>query len=283
MKKILVTGALGQLGKEISDFYSHRPDIELVLTDVDELDITRIEAVTEYVKKIKPYAIINCAAYTAVDACEDNLDIAFKVNAIGPRNLAIAASKTDSKIVHISTDYIFDGKNKNKYTEFDIPNPCSVYGASKLEGENFIKEFSKKYFIIRTAWLYGEGKNFVNTMLKLSETKEEISVVNDQYGTPTSTKTVVEIIDLLLFTDNYGIYNGTCEGMCSWADFAEEIFRLAGKNTIVKRISSDEYPAKATRPANSVLDNYMLRIVLNYTAPDWKQQIEKYIKDRMKK
>lgn len=283
MKKILVTGATGQLGKEISAFYSNRPDMELVLTDVDELDITRIEAVTEYVDGIKPYAIINCAAYTAVDACEDNQDMAFKVNAIGPRNLAIAASKTDSKIVHISTDYIFDGKNKNKYTEFDIPNPCSVYGKSKLEGENFVKEFSKKYFIIRTAWLYGEGKNFVNTMLKLAETKKEISVVNDQYGTPTSTKTVVEIIDLLLFTDNYGIYNGTCEGMCSWADFAEEIFRLAGKNTTVKRITSDEYPAKATRPENSVLDNYMLRVVMNYTAPDWKQQIEKYIKDRMKK
>ena len=170
MKKLIITGCNGQLGRAINELYKDRADIECVNTDVAELDITDLEAVQAFVAKEKPYAIVNCAAYTAVDACEEAELLAYRINAIGPRNLAIAAKQNNAKIMHISTDYVFAGDADKPYREFDIPAPQSVYGATKLAGENFVKEFADKYFIIRTAWLYGDGKNFVKTMLRLAET-----------------------------------------------------------------------------------------------------------------
>ena len=278
MIKLLITGGNGQLGRAINNLYKNRADIECINTDVGELDITNLEEVLKFVEECKPYAIINCAAHTAVDLCEDQEELAYKINAIGPRNLSIAAEKNGAKILHISTDYVFAGDAAKPYKEFDIPNPQGVYGASKLAGENFVKEFSTRYFIIRTAWLYGDGKNFVKTMLRLAEDRDEIGVVYDQVGSPTSTFELAKAMDSLLFTENYGTFHGTCEGICSWADFAEEIFKIAGKNVKVKRLTSDEYPAKAKRPAYSVLENYMFKITNGFMFADWHDALKEYMK-----
>lgn len=281
-KKILVTGANGQLGREISNLYEKK-GMEVIRTDVAELDITNIEDTVNMITEVKPYAIVNCAAYTNVNGCEKEVDLAYKINAIGPRNLSIAATKAGAKLVHISTDYVFEGNATKPYIEFDDTNPQGMYGATKLQGERFVQQFAKEYFIIRTAWLYGDGKNFVKTMLRLSETHDEIGVVRDQVGSPTSTKVLSEIIDTLLFTENYGIFHGTCEGSCSWADFTKEIFRLTKKTTKVNAITTDEYqkanPESAPRPAYSILDNYMLRLTTDYVAPDWHIALEQYIKE----
>ena len=204
IKKVIVTGCNGQLGRAVNELYAGDTSYRFVNTDVAELDITNIDAVMALVREVKPYAIINCAAHTNVDACETQMDLAYKINAIGPRNLSIAATETGAKLMHISTDYVFDGKGTRPYLEFDKPDPQSMYGATKLAGENFVKEFADKHFIVRTAWLYGDGKNFVKTMLKLSETHEKIRVVNDQFGSPTSAKELAKAIRVLLPTDNYG-------------------------------------------------------------------------------
>ncbi len=277
MFKLLVTGSNGQLGRAVAKLYEGNEEIELVNTDVAELDITNLEQTLEFVEKVKPYAIINCAAHTGVDACETDVENAYKINALGPRNLSIAASKVGAKMVQISTDYVFSGDADKPYTEFDEPAPQGVYGKSKLEGELFVKQFADKFFIIRTAWLYGDGKNFVKTMLRLAETNDKVRVVSDQYGSPTSTKELAKIIDKLLWTENYGTYHGTCEGSCSWADFAKEIFRLAGKNTEVDYITTAEYPTPAKRPAYSVLDKFMLKLTVGYKPADWHDAIAEYI------
>ncbi len=278
MKKIIVTGCNGQLGRAINLQLQSHPEIEFVNTDVAELDITNIDKVMELAREVKPYAIINCAAHTGVDACETDVDNAYRINAIGPRNLSIAATETGAKMVHISTDYVFDGMGNKPYLEFDKPNPQGVYGATKLVGENMVKEFADKYFIIRTAWLYGDGKNFVKTMLRLSETNDMVRVVGDQVGSPTSTKELSGAIEHLLFTENYGLFHGTCEGSCSWAQFTEEIFRLAGKSTKVNAITTAEYGAPAPRPAYSILENYMLKLTTDYMFADWHDAIAEYIK-----
>ncbi|MBO4785073.1 MAG: dTDP-4-dehydrorhamnose reductase [Lachnospiraceae bacterium] len=277
MIKLLITGGNGQLGRAINNLYKDRADIECINTDVGELDITNLDEVLAFVETNKPYAIINCAAHTAVDLCEDQEELAYKINAIGPRNLSIAAEKNGAKILHISTDYVFAGDATKPYKEFDTPAPQGVYGATKLAGENFVKEFSTRYFIIRTAWLYGDGKNFVKTMLRLAEDRDEIGVVYDQVGSPTSTFELAKAMDSLLFTENYGTFHGTCEGVCSWADFAEEIFKIAGKNVKVNRLTSDQYPAKAKRPAYSVLENYMFKITNGFMFADWHDALNEYM------
>lgn len=287
MKKILVTGCNGQLGRAINVMYEGNKDVELINTDIFEaegvtpLDITDVDKVLELVRDVRPYAVINCAAHTAVDKCETDEDNAYKINAIGPRNLSIAANETGAKMMHISTDYVFGGDADKPYTEFDTPAPKTAYGRTKLAGENFVKEFSDRHFIVRTAWLYGDGKNFVKTMLRLAENNDEVNVVCDQIGSPTSTAVLADIIDKLIFTDNYGTFHGTCEGVCSWADFTEEIFRLAGRRTKVNHITSEEYaamfPAAAPRPAYSVLENYMLKLTSGYVAQDWKTAIKAYM------
>ncbi len=276
-KKLIITGANGQLGRAINALYQGREDIVCVNTDVDELDITNLEEVEALVAREKPYAIVNCAAYTAVDACEDQEELAFRVNAIGPRNLAIAAEANGAKMMHISTDYVFAGNSNVPYREFDATGPKGAYGRTKLAGEKFVERFSSRHFIIRTAWLYGDGKNFVKTMLRLAETMPEVKVVDDQVGSPTSASELAKAMDALLFTNNYGTFHGTCEGVCSWADFAEEIFRLAGTGTKVVRISSSEFAAKAQRPAYSVLDNYMLKNTTDFMFADWKDAIKEYM------
>lgn len=285
MKKIIVTGCNGQLGRAINKVYEGSSEYELVNTDVPELDITDIEGVIKFVEEVKPYAIINCAAHTNVNACETQVDLAYKINAIGPRNLSIAATKVGAKLVHVSTDYVFPGDRAGAaakpYTEFDEVGPKSMYGETKLAGENFVKQFADKYFIVRTAWLYGDGKNFVKTMLRVAKTNDKVRVVDDQIGSPTSASELAKAIAALVPTENYGLFHGTCEGVCSWADFTEEFYRLAGVTTKVEHISTEEYtkdnPASANRPAYSVLDNYMFRLTTDIKFADWKDAIAEYM------
>ena len=279
MKKLIVTGANGQLGRAINQQYAGSSEYELINTDVGELDITNIDCVMEFVRDIQPYAIVNCAAYTAVEACETEEDLAFRINAIGPRNLSIAASETGAKLIHVSTDYVFDGNGTRPYRETDPTGPQGAYGRTKLAGENFVKEFSERHFIVRTAWLYGDGKNFVKTMLRLSETNDKVRVVGDQVGSPTSAAELAKAIAYLLPTENYGLFHGTCEGDCSWAQFTEEIFRLAGRKTVVEAITSEEYGAAVKRPAYSILENYMLKMTTDFMFADWYDAIAEYLRN----
>lgn len=288
MKKILVTGCNGQLGRAIRKEYAN-DGVEFINTDVVEgdgvvsLDITDVNAVLDLVRAEKPDVIINCAAHTNVDKCEEQWDLAYKINAIGPRNLSIAATEVDAKMIHVSTDYVFEGNGSKPYTEFDEPNPVSAYGKTKLEGEKFVKEFAKKHFILRTAWLYGEGKNFVKTMLALSENHDELNVVCDQLGSPTSTVELAKMIHYLEGTENYGLFHATCEGDTNWADFAEAIFARAGKNTKVNHVTSKQYkemnPASADRPAYSILENYMMKLTGDFMMADWQDALDVYMKD----
>ena len=278
MKKIIVTGCNGQLGRAVNLFFKDNKDISFVNTDVGELDITNIDKVMELAREVQPYAIINCAAHTGVDACETEYDKAFKINAIGPRNLSIAARETGAKLMHISTDYVFDGKGTRPYVETDATNPQGAYGSTKLAGENFVKDFADRYFILRTAWLYGDGKNFAKTMLRLSETNEKVRVVGDQFGSPTSASELTKAINALLFTENYGVFHATCEGSCSWAEFAREVFRLAGKTTKVEAITTEEFGAPAPRPAYSILENRMFKLTTDFMFADWHDAIAEYMK-----
>lgn len=286
MKKILVTGCTGQLGRAINKEYAGS-GAELVNTDVQAaegvlaLDITSIEDVLGLVRQVQPDVIINCAAHTAVDLCEQQWDSAYRINAIGARNLSIAAAEVDAKMIHVSTDYVFDGNGTRPYTEFDPVGPVSAYGKTKLEGENFVKSFAKNYFILRTAWLYGDGKNFIKTMLRLSESHSQVTVVKDQVGSPTSASELARMIHFLEPTENYGLFHATCEGSCSWAEFAEEIFRLAGKSTVVVPVTTEEYmaanPNQASRPAYSILENYMIKLTSDFCMADWREALAEYM------
>ena len=288
MKKILVTGCNGQLGRAIRKEYA-ASDVEFINTDVVEgegvvsLDITDVDAVLKLVRAEKPDVIINCAAHTNVDKCEEQWDLAYKINAIGPRNLSIAATEADAKMIHVSTDYVFEGNGTRPYTEIDAPNPVSAYGKTKLEGENFVKEFAKKHFILRTAWLYGDGKNFVKTMLALAENHDELNVVCDQVGTPTSAVELAKMIHYLEGTENYGTFHATCEGDTNWADFAEAIFKRAGKNVKVNHVTSKQYkemnPASANRPAYSILEDYMIKLTSDFVMADWQDALDVYMKE----
>ena len=286
MKKIIVTGSNGQLGRAVNALCAGLPEYELINTDfgvegIRDLDITNLDSVLEICREYKPFAVINCAAHTNVDACEVQVDSAYRINAIGPRNLAIATSETGARLVHISTDYVFAGDGSRPYTEFDAPAPKAMYGKTKLAGEDFVRQFADKFYMLRTAWLYGDGKNFVKTMLRLSESHDTVSVVNDQIGSPTCADELAKAIFALLPTDNFGLFHATCEGTCSWADFTKEIFRLAGKSTTVNPVTSEEYkkmnPASADRPHYSVLENYMLKLTGSYTFADWEKAISSYI------
>ena len=286
MKKIIVTGSNGQLGRAVNVLCRDSTEYELVNTDfgvegVRDLNITDLDSVLSLCREIRPYAVINCAALTNVDGCEVQVDSAYKINAIGPRNLAIATAEVGARLVHISTDYVFAGDADKPYIEFDTPCPKSMYGRTKLAGEDFVRQFADRFYMLRTAWLYGDGKNFVKTMLRLSETHDTISVVNDQIGSPTSADELARAIFSLLPTENYGLFHATCEGTCSWADFTKEIFRLANKDTVVNPVTSEEYkkmnPASADRPHFSVLENYMLKLTGSYTFADWEKAIAGYM------
>lgn len=280
MKKILITGSQGQLGKALNEFYTGNPDIQIVNTDVSEMNITEADEVMQMVCQEQPDIIINCAAHTQVDACETDQERAYLINAVGPKNLSEAANAVDAVLVHISSDYVFDGEKGEPYIEGDVYNPQSVYGETKLAGEEFVRSIARKYFVVRTAWLYGEGKNFINAMLKQAESRDTIRVVGDQFGTPTSAKEVVKVIDLLCGSDKYGTYHATCEGSCSWAEFAETIYEMCGKNMKVISVTTEEYGSPAKRPAYSILDNKKLREEFGYAMAEWHEALRQYLTAR---
>lgn len=280
MKKILITGCHGQIGNALNRFYKENQDVHIVNTDVEDMDIADADKVMQVVCKNRPDIIVNCAAYTKVDACETNEDTAYRVNAEGPKNLSLAANAIDAVLVHISSDYVFDGEKKEPYTETDAYHPKSVYGRTKMMGDEFVSQIARKYFIVRTAWLYGEGKNFLLTMLKLAESKTEVQVVSDQFGTPTSAMEVVKVIDLLCRSDQYGVYHATCEGSCSWAEFANRIFRLCDLDTRVIPVTTEDYGAAADRPKYSVLENKRLKSEFGYVMPGWEVALKQYLTDK---
>ena len=279
--KILITGCNGQLGSELKTILTTGNSVLapipgvlknsiLDCIDVDELDITNESTVLNYIKESNPKIIINCAAYTNVDACESNRDDAFRVNALGARNLAIAAEKINAKLIHISTDYVFAGDGTKPYGEFDMVNPQSVYGATKRMGEQYVIDFCSKYFIVRTSWLYGYvGKNFVKTIIKAGRERAELKVVNDQRGNPTNAADLAHHILKIATTEEYGIYHCTGNGECSWFDFASKIVEYAKINTIVTPCKSEDYPSPTKRPTYSSLDNMMLRCTVGDEMRDW--------------
>ncbi len=277
--KILLTGCKGQLGLELIRQFADSPKkVELLETDVHNLDITNQEEVFRLVRNEKPDVIINCAAYTNVDMCESDGEAAFRVNAVGPQNLSAAAYGIGSKMVQISTDYVFDGTGSLPKREYDAVNPQSSYGRSKALGETLVRDTNPRHFILRTAWLYGEGNNFVRTMIKLSKEKDEIKVVNDQIGSPTSTKDLARCILEIIETESYGTYHATCEGSCSWYEFALKIFQLKGINIKVDTITTKELNRPANRPKYSVLDNYMLKLIGLNSFRNWEEALEDYLK-----
>lgn len=251
--RILITGASGMLGHDLQRTLKNH---ELILCNSKNLDITNKNLVSETINEMKPDILINSAAYTNVDDCETNYEEAYKVNALGPKNLANVCKDLKIPLVHISTDYVFDGKKTEPLKENDNLGPQTAYGKTKLEGEQFIQKILDEYFIIRTAWLYGcDGNNFVKTMLNLSKSHNEITVVNDQIGSPTFTYDLAKGISEIIKTDKYGVYHLTNSGSCSWYEFSKEIFRLANKNVKVIPVTTEEFPRPAPRPKYSVLNN----------------------------
>ena len=252
--KILITGSSGMLGHDLIEIL--KDNHELILTSSKTLDITDNNRVIEFICENKPDIVINSAAYTNVDGCEENQETAYSINGDGVRNLAIGCSKIDCPLVHISTDYVFNGENTRPWVEDDEIGPISVYGKSKLKGEEAILETLDKFFIIRTAWLYGiNGGNFPKTMLELAKNHSEITVVYDEVGTPTYTLDLAKAISELIGTDYYGIYHITNSGNCSWCEFARYIFEVADKDVKVIPVTASEFARPAPRPHYSVLEN----------------------------
>ncbi|WP_195948403.1 dTDP-4-dehydrorhamnose reductase [Paraclostridium bifermentans] len=275
--KVLITGSNGQLGLELSKQLHVISGYDVIKTDRENLNILDFKSVNDAITRENPDIVINCAAHTAVDVCETDIENAYKINALGPRNLATACEKIGAKFVQVSTDYVFDGSGNRPYREDDMTCPNSIYGTSKLMGEQFTKEFCSKYFIVRTAWLYGDGNNFVKTMLKLAETNKELNVVDDQVGSPTSTVDLARAIIELMNTEYYGTYHGTCEGQCSWYDFAKKIFELKNIDIKVNPVTSEEFKRPAPRPSYSVLDNFMFKLVGLNSFRNWEESLEEYL------
>tara|TARA_R110000868_G_scaffold384673_1_gene652215 strand:+ start:1762 stop:2625 length:864 start_codon:yes stop_codon:yes gene_type:complete len=274
--KILVTGAKGQLGKCIQDVAKKYLQHTFHFKSSEDLDITNNTQIENLFNKEKYDYCINCAAYTAVDKAEQDQKKAFLVNADAVKHLAEACKANKSTLIHVSTDFVFDGLKTSPYTEIDITKPISVYGSSKLKGEQYILEILKEYFIIRTSWVYSEyGNNFVKTMLRLGKERNEISVVNDQFGSPTYAKDlailILKIIDLK--TEDYGIYHYSNEGAISWYDFAKKIFEVNKIDIKISPIPTNEYPTPAKRPAYSVMSKSKIKKVLDIEIPNWENNI----------
>ncbi|MEE0799696.1 MAG: dTDP-4-dehydrorhamnose reductase [Gemmiger sp.] len=292
--KILITGCRGQLGTELQKQLAAEgcalgplPErlkkATVIAVDLEELDITDREATVTYIRRTQPDTVINCAAFTNVDGCETNRDAAYKVNALGPRNLAMACEKVGARLVHISTDYVFPGTPNGGVAldECAIPAPISAYGQTKLLGEQYVQRFCRRHFIVRTAWLYSYyGKNFVKTMVNLAKTHDTISVVNDQLGNPTNAVDLAYHILKLAVSHDYGTYHCTGTGICSWYDFASEIIRLSGLPARVVPVTSAQYkqmnPAAANRPAWSALENRALRCSVGDEMRPWQDAIQDF-------
>ena len=274
--KYLITGADGQLGRELARLTDAG---EVIQTDVAELDIADRQAVEAFADRIRPDVIVNCAAMTNVDLCEEEQEAAFRVNALGPRNLAMAAASINAALLHISTDYVFSGDGAAPLCEWEPPDPQTVYGKSKLLGERYVSAFCPKHFIARTSWLYGpDGHNFVKTILRSAREKGALKVVNDQRGCPTYTADLARHLLKLSSTKEYGLYHCAGNGECSWYDFARKIVGLAGIPCEVSPCATAEYPRPAPRPAYSVLSNRMLRCTIGDEMRPWEEALADFLK-----
>mgnify|MGYP001312064187 FL=1 len=278
--RVLVTGVKGQLGHDVMDELAAK-GIEGIGVDVEEMDITDAAACEKVITEAKPDAVIHCAAYTAVDAAEDNVELCRKVNAEGTRNIAKVCKALDIKMMYISTDYVFNGEGLRPWEPDDHREPLNVYGLTKYEGEIAVEQNLEKYFIVRIAWVFGvNGKNFIKTMLRLGKERGAVSVVNDQIGSPTYTYDLSKLLVAMIQTDKYGRYHATNEGLCSWYEFACEIFRAAGMDVKVTPVHSDEYPAaKAKRPMNSRMSKEKLTENGFERLPEWKDAVARYLKE----
>ena len=275
--KILVTGVKGQLGYDVVNELAKRGH-EAIGVDIEEMDITDANAVREDITAAGVDAVIHCAAYTAVDAAEDNEDICRKVNVMGTENIAKVCKDLDIKMIYISTDYVFDGEGERPWEPDDKQNPQGVYGQTKYEGELAVMNNLDKYFIVRIAWVFGvNGKNFIKTMLSLAETRDSLTVVNDQIGSPTYTFDLAVLLVDMVETEKYGIYHATNEGLCSWYDFAVEIFRQAGVAIEVTPVSSEAFNAKAKRPSNSRMSKDKLETNGFKRLPAWQDALARYL------
>ncbi|MBQ3584097.1 MAG: dTDP-4-dehydrorhamnose reductase [Lachnospiraceae bacterium] len=277
--KVLVTGVKGQLGFDVvNELKKHH--IEAVGVDIEEMDITDKEAVDQVISEAGVDAVIHCAAYTAVDAAEDNMEICRRVNADGTRNIAEVCKKLDIKMMYISTDYVFDGEGERPWEPDDERDPLNAYGVSKYEGELAVQENTDKYFIVRIAWVFGvNGKNFIKTMLNLGKTHDTLTVVDDQVGSPTYTYDLAVLLVQMIQSDKYGIYHATNEGFCTWYDFAVEIFKQAGMEVKVLPVSSEEYKSKAKRPHNSRMNKDKLEKNGFDRLPAWQDALVRYLKE----
>lgn len=275
---ILVTGSSGQLGYDLVRLLKKK-EVQVIPCSHETLDITNSEDVKEYFEQVIPTVVIHCAAYTNVDLSESDVDYTYKVNAIGTRNVTVAAESVGAKIVYLSTDYVFDGESGVPYHEFMPTSPLGIYGQSKLAGENFITSLATKYFIVRTSWIFGSnGNNFVQTMLKLSREKDSLNVVNDQRGCPTYSIDLANCILNLIKTDYYGIYHVSNSGSCTWFEFAVAIFEEARVEIRVNPVSTEEFPRLAKRPSYSVLDHMALRLNGMPEMRHWREALRSYLK-----
>jgi dTDP-4-dehydrorhamnose reductase len=278
---VLVTGSSGQLGQSLQSIAENYPEIDFVFASSSDMDITDLEKVTAYFQKIQPAYCINTAAYTAVDKAESETEKAFQVNVRGPQNLAEACAETHTVLLHISTDFVFDGEKTTPYTEEDTPNPKGVYGKTKLEGEQVIETTWTKHYIVRTSWVYSEfGNNFMKTMLRLASERDTLNVVADQIGTPTYAVDLAEALVTIIRYDfqndikPYGIYNFSNEGVCSWYDFAKKIFEVNQIDILLNPIPTTAYPTPAQRPKYSVLDKKKIKETFALSINPWDKTLQ---------
>lgn len=279
--KVLVTGANGQLGYDVVKELQ-KQNIECYGATRKDFDLIDFEVTEKFIVNYMPDVVIHCAAYTAVDKSEDEQGLCYLVNASATENIAEICKKINAKMLYISTDYVFDGTKEGAYEVDDIPNPINVYGKTKLLGEQAVQRILDKYFIVRISWVFGEhGNNFVKTMLKLGKERKELNVVADQYGSPTYTVDLAALLVEMIKTDKYGIYHATNEGVCTWAEFAEEIFKIAKLDVKVNHITTAEYPTKAKRPLNSRLSKNSLKINSLKQLNNWQNVVKYFIENEM--
>lgn len=276
--KILVTGANGQLGQDLVKRLENKH--EVFGLGRDQLDIINENQCCKVISNLRPDAIIHTAAYTAVDQAEKEEDLAYRINAFGTRNLAVAAEKIGTKLCYISTDYVFDGNASMPYREYDTTNPQNIYGKSKRAGERLVETISSRYFIVRTSWVYGlNGDNFVKTMLRLAQHSDKLRVVNDQIGSPTYTVDLARFLEQLVQTERFGVYHATNSGICSWFDFACTIFEESGLNINIEPCGSDEFPMAATRPRYTAMEHLAIRANGFEDLRHWREGLKEFLKE----
>ena len=275
--KVLVTGVKGQLGYDVVKDLKKRGH-EPIGVDREEMDLMNNDAIREFIMNTRPEAIIHCAAYTAVDKAEEEVEVCYQVNAEATKVIAECAKELDITLIYISTDYVFDGTKEGEYVETDVPNPINVYGASKLLGEQYVQQLLEKYYIVRISWVFGEnGNNFIKTMRRLGSERDELNIIHDQVGSPTYTADLAPLLVDMMETNKYGIYHATNEGTCSWFEFANEIFKQSNIEVKTNPITTDQYPTAAKRPMNSRMSKDKLTEFGFALLPSWEEALNNYL------